>query len=80
MKIEDKLLKLRNKIHSDVDQSNYYESMRKSLLSGNLHETLLSVQMIVLMKENDTYNIKLIQRSDNVAISPIPISFIASSN
>lgn len=65
-----KLLKLRNKIHSDVDQANYYESMRKSLLSGNLHETLLSVQMIVLMKENDTYNIKLIQRSDNVAISP----------
>lgn len=65
------LLKLRNQIHSDINMDeDYFTEMRKSLLSGITHETLLSVQMIVLMKENDTYNIKIIQRSDDVAISP----------
>lgn len=64
------ILKLRNQIHSDVDPKDYLNSMRKSLLSGITHETLLSVQMIVLMKEENTYNIKIIQRSDEVAISP----------
>ena len=63
------LLKLRNSIHSDVAEQTF-ESMRKSLLSGITHETLLSVQMIVVMKEEDSYNIKIIQRSDNVAVSP----------
>ena len=63
------LLKLRNSIHSDVTEDNF-ENMRKSLLSGITHETLLSVQMIVVMKEDDSYNIKIIQRSDNVAVSP----------
>ena len=66
-----KLLKLRNKIHSDLNPSEeYFDGMRKSLLSGITHETLLSVQMIVLMKEDEKYNIKIIQRSDDVAISP----------
>ena len=64
------LLPQRNKIHSDVDNSDYFNSMRKSLLSGITHESLLSVQMIVLMKEYDRYSIKLIQRSDDVAVSP----------
>lgn len=66
-----KLLPLRNQIHSDVDgNEDYFTQMRKSLLSGSTHDSLLSVQMIVVMKEYDRYSIKLIQRSDNVAISP----------
>lgn len=66
-----KLLPQRNKIHSDIiGEEDYFNQMRKSLLSGMTHETLLSVQMIVLMKEYDRYSIKLIQRSDNVAVSP----------
>lgn len=70
--------KVRNKIYniSNKDiKNNSTKSLKKItkniLLSGKGRKSLLSTQMIVLMKNTDNeYDIKIIQRSSNVAIAP----------
>lgn len=44
--------------------------MKKSLESGEGRQSLLSVQMFVLMKQTDNYFIRVIQHSKNVVVAP----------
>ncbi|EJP18484.1 hypothetical protein HMPREF1142_0602 [Peptostreptococcaceae bacterium AS15] len=64
---------IRNKIHTSV----YCESsdsklnlMKKSLCTGEGRKSLLSVQMLVLIKKGGDYFIKITQRSKEVAVAP----------
>ena len=65
---------LRNYIHQEAISSrgaiNFNEKMKESLINGKNRDSLLSVQMLVLLKNGDDYNIKIIQRSISVAIDP----------
>lgn len=73
---------IRNNIHAsvDVDQSSpdFKDKMRKSLLSGEGRKSLLGVQMLVLIKDKDDYNIKIIRRSKQVAIAPERFQLVPS--
>ncbi len=76
-------LKVRNQIHSGIvfgDNSSYIDCMRMSLLQGKGREALLGVQMIVIIysERAKQYEVKLIQRSRNVAIKPGVFQFIPS--
>ena len=76
-------LTIRNKMHQDVSASTgeaFYNEMRDSLLKGFGRDSLLSVQMLVVIKSQRTnnYEVKIIQRSNNVAIKPGIYQFIPS--
>ena len=64
----------RNHIHQEAISSrgtdHFKEKMKESLTDGKNRASLLSVQMLVLLKNGDDYNIKIIQRSSSVAIAP----------
>lgn len=64
----------RNHIHQEAISSrgtdHFKEKMKESLTDGKNRDSLLSVQMLVLLKNGDDYNIKIIQRSSSVAIAP----------
>ena len=67
-------LKIRNSFHPDVGcpgDSDYLPKMAASLLKGSNRESLLSVQMMVIMKSAWTheYELMMIQRSQNAAIA-----------
>lgn len=68
-------LTIRNKMHEDVfsDRNGYIEErMFRSLLKGINRDSLLSVQMMVIIKSKRThkYEVKIVQRSSNVVIKP----------
>ena len=74
-------MEIRNKIHADVDgvrKSEYPKKMARSLLSGFGRHSLLSVQMLVVVKSRSSgmYEVKLAQRSSKVVISPNIYQFI----
>lgn len=73
---------IRNAMHKSVcgkDKSQeYYASMRKSLCSGEGRDSLLSVQMLVLIKNGNDYDIKIIQRSKGVAMAPDRFQLVPS--
>lgn len=76
-------LSIRNKIHTDVigiTGIHFNEKMRLSLLSGAGRDSLLSVQMLVVIKSKRTkkYEVKIIQRSNDVVIKPGIWQFIPS--
>ena len=58
----------------------YSERMRASLLSGDGRDSLLSVQMLIILRSNRTkkYEVKIVQRSYNVAIKQGVYQFIPS--
>lgn len=75
--ISDKLFKkslIRNVMHASLKRKSFSnvksELMRESLRRGEGRKSLLSVQMLVLMKYQDDYCISIIQRSENVAVAP----------
>ena len=77
MIIKDKLFKksiIRNNMHASLKRENFtdrkLEMMLKSLRRGEGRQSLLSVQMIVLMRKGKDYYISIIQRSKNVALAP----------
>lgn len=68
-------LELRNKMHSHAGGRNdagFSKGMYESLLRGDARDSLLSVQMLVIMRSSRThrYEAKLIQRSRDVAAEP----------
>ena len=70
-----RFMRIRNSMHKNItfdNTSDFIESMKKSLSRGDGRDSLLSVQMLVLMKDKRTkkYLIKIIQRSTSVAIAP----------
>ncbi len=74
---------IRNRIHAGIDtisDPEYVETMRRSLLKGDGRESMLSVQMLVVVKSkrSNKYEVKLIQRSNKVAIKPGLYQFIPS--
>lgn len=74
---------IRNRMHEDVpsySDEGFNEKMRKSLLKGVNRDALLSVQMLVIIKSNRThkYEVKIIQRSNDVVIKPGIYQFIPS--
>lgn len=76
-------LAIRNKMHEDVQDitdSMFATSMRESLLKGMGRESLLSVQMLVIIKSKRTqqYELKISQRSNNVVIKPGVYQFTPS--
>lgn len=76
-------LSIRNKIHQEVPDiyaPEFNSKMKNSLLSGKGRDSLLSVQMLVVIKSkrNKQYEVKIIQRSDNVVIKPGVWQFIPS--
>lgn len=76
-------LTIRNSMHSDVKSESgkvFIDEMRNSLLRGCGRDSLLSVQMLVIIKSKRTgnYEVKIIQRSNNVAIKPGVYQFIPS--
>lgn len=78
-----KTLTIRNSMHSDINAKsgkNFVKEMRASLLKGYGRDSLLSVQMLVIIKSKRTkkYEVKIIQRSNNVAIKPGIYQFIPS--
>jgi len=80
----DKILQsmpLRDRMHPDMplrESGSYYSEMFRSLLRGTGRESLLSVQMIVVMKSEKSkkYEVTIIKRSDMVAILPGVYQFI----
>lgn len=76
-------LQIRNKMHQDVFDSivgKREDNMRHSLLKGVGRDSLLSVQMLVVVKSRRThdYEVKIIQRSNDVVIKPGIYQFIPS--
>lgn len=76
-------LTIRNSMHRDVkaaSNQDFIKEMRASLLKGYGRDSLLSVQMLVIIKSKRTnnYEVKIIQRSNNVAIKPGIYQFIPS--
>ena len=76
-------LSIRNKIHENALNSfenNFDSCIYSSLLSGNGRDSLLSVQMLVIIKSERThkYEAKIIQRSNDVIIKPGMYQFIPS--
>ena len=74
-------MEIRNKIHADVDgmrKGEFQKKMARSLLSGCGRHSLLSVQMLVVVraKSSGTYEVKIAQRSSKVVISPNIYQFI----
>lgn len=73
---------IRNSMHESVcypkGTLEYKESMRKSLCSGEARNSLLSVQMLVLIKNGNDYDIKIIQRSRDVAVAPERFQLVPS--
>lgn len=73
---------VRNAMHKSVcgkdNPQEYIASMRKSLCSGEGRDSLLSVQMLVLIKNGDDYDIKIIQRSKEVAVAPERFQLVPS--
>lgn len=73
---------IRNSMHESVrspkGSPEYKESMRKSLCSGEARDSLLSVQMLVLLRNGNDYDIKIIQRSKDVAVAPDRYQFVPS--
>lgn len=72
---------IRNKMHEDVDINDEYLFKRKmyeSLLSGSGRDSLLSVQMLVIIKSKRSkkYEVKIVQRSNEVAIKPGIYQFV----
>ncbi len=66
-------LEIRNNMHKDVDlKEKNAEQMRLSLMQGAGRDSLLSVQMAVVVKSNRShkYEVKFIQRSTQVAVKP----------
>lgn len=65
---------LRNSMHKlgccAKKSSEYNDAMYKSLCRGYGRDSLLGVQMLVLIKHGSDYDIKVIQRSKNVAVAP----------
>ena len=76
-------LTIRNNMHRGVKAlsgEEHFKEMRDSLLKGYGRDSLLSVQMLVIIKSKrtDNYEVKIIQRSNNVAIKPGIYQFIPS--
>lgn len=76
-------LTIRNSMHRDVKAisgKDFVKEMRTSLLKGYSRNSLLSVQMLVIIKSkrSNNYEVKIIQRSNNVAIKPGIYQFIPS--
>jgi len=73
---------IRNAMHKSVSKNigttEFKESMRKSLCSGEGRCSLLSVQMLVLIKNGNDYDIKIIQRSKDVAVAPDRFQLVPS--
>lgn len=72
---------VRNRIHGDVggmSEEGYFTRMSYSLRCGHGRHSLLSVQMLFVVKSKRTgkYEVKIAQRSSNVAISPNIYQFI----
>ncbi|WP_026511583.1 hypothetical protein [Butyrivibrio sp. LC3010] len=74
--------RIRNAMHKSVcgkdEVQEYFDSMRKSLCRGEGRDSLLSVQMLVLIKNDDNYDIKIIQRSKEVAVAPERFQLVPS--
>lgn len=76
-------LPIRNKMHEDalcLHADNMMSGMYHSLLKGVGRDSLLSVQMLVVIKSKRThkYEVKIIQRSNDVVIKPGVYQFIPS--
>ena len=76
-------LPIRNKMHEDalrLPADNSMKGMYHSLLKGTGRDSLLSVQMLVIIKSKRThkYEVKIIQRSNDVVIKPGIYQFIPS--
>lgn len=76
-----KSMEIRNRIHGDAGKwgtLEFSEGMYKSLLSGSGRDSLLSVQMLVVVKSKQTkeYEVKIIQRSQQVAVAPGVYQFV----
>ncbi len=76
-------LPIRNKMHKDVlgaSKNDFDKEMSHSLLKGIGRDSLLSVQMLVVVKSKRThqYEVKIIQRSNDVVIKPGIYQFIPS--
>ena len=72
---------IRNRIHGDTGvkgDPGFYDRMYSSLLKGERRDSLLSVQMLVVAKSKRTgkYEVKIIQRSKQVAVAPGIFQFI----
>lgn len=76
-------LTIRNSMHSDVKATSgkeFDKEMRTSLLNWDGKNSLLSVQMLVIIKSRRTqkYEVKIVQRSNYVVIKPGVYQFIPS--
>lgn len=76
-------MEIRNRMHADVDSGDMEirkKQMCHSLLHGYGRDSLLSVQMVVVIKSNRThrYEVKFIQRSNQVAAKPGIYQFVPS--
>lgn len=74
-------LTMRNMIHEGVGvpiSKDFNERMLLSLLNGKGRDSLLSVQMLVIVKssKSNQYELKIAQRSNTVAIKPGVFQFI----
>ena len=81
-KVKDFLI-IRNRIHGKIGEKgapNFYDRMYRSLLRGDGRDSLLSVQMLVIVRSKRTgkYEAKIIQRSKQVAVAPGIFQFIPS--
>ncbi len=66
-------LEIRNSFHKDVnrnDKANFHAQMAESLCKGTGRQSLISVQMLVLIKDgrDQQYKLQIIERSNDVAI------------
>ena len=74
-------LTIRNNIHQDVcarEDAGFDAQMASSLLKGKWRDTLLSVQMLVILfsDRKQQYEVKCVQRSNLVAVKPGVYQFI----
>lgn len=73
-------LKIRNKIHNNITKNapDFISKMKESLCKGEHRHSLLSVQMLVIVKSKRThkYEIKMVKRSNRVAIAEGIYQFI----